>query len=41
MGVTCSDGIIYIDDIQIAGKKRLKIKELLLGFRGAEEYRFE
>ena len=31
----------YIDDIQIAGKKRLKIKELLLGFRGAEEYKFE
>lgn len=41
MGVTCADGIVYIDDIQIAGKKRLKIKELLLGFRGAEEYRFE
>ena len=41
MGVTCADGIVYIDDIQIAGKKRLKIKELLLGFRGAEEYKFE
>lgn len=41
MGVTCADGIVYIDDIQIAGKKRLKIKELLLGFRGAEEYVFE
>lgn len=41
MGVTCSDGIVYIDDIQIAGKKRLKTKELLLGFRGAEEYKFE
>ena len=41
MGVTCTDGIIYIDDIQIAGKKRLKIKELLLGFRSAEEYKFE
>ncbi|MBQ9138883.1 MAG: methionyl-tRNA formyltransferase [Alistipes sp.] len=41
MGVTCSDGVVYIEDIQIAGKKRLKIHELLLGFRGAEEYRFE
>ena len=41
MGVTCADGVVYIEDIQIAGKKRLKIKELLLGFRSAEEYRFE
>ncbi len=41
MGVTCADGVVYIEDIQIAGKKRLKIRELLLGFRGAEEYRFE
>ena len=41
LGVTCADGIVYIEDIQIAGKKRLKIKELLLGFRGAEEYKFE
>ncbi|MEE0915687.1 MAG: methionyl-tRNA formyltransferase, partial [Alistipes sp.] len=41
MGVTCADGVVYIEDIQIAGKKRLKIKELLLGFRGAEEYIFE
>ena len=41
MGVTCADSVVYIEDIQIAGKKRLKIKELLLGFRGAEEYKFE
>ena len=41
MGVICADGVVYIEDIQIAGKKRLKIKELLLGFRGAEEYKFE
>ena len=41
MGVTCADGVVYIEDVQIAGKKRLKIKELLLGFRGAEEYKFE
>ena len=41
MGVTCADGVGYIEDIQIAGKKRLKIRELHLGFRGAEEYIFE
>lgn len=41
MGVTCTDGVVYIEDVQIAGKKRLKIKELLLGFRSAEEYKFE
>jgi methionyl-tRNA formyltransferase len=41
MGVTCADGIVYIDDIQIAGKKRLNIRELLLGFRSAEEYVFD
>lgn len=41
MGVTCADGVVYIEDIQIAGKKRLKIRELLLGFRNAEKYKFE
>ena len=40
LGVSCADGVIYIDDIQIAGKKRLKTKELLLGFRNPEEYTF-
>ena len=40
LGVVCADGVVYIDDIQIAGKKRLKTKELLLGFRNPEEYTF-
>ena len=40
LGVVCADGIIYIEDIQIAGKKRLKTRELLLGFREPEQYKF-
>ena len=40
MGVVCADGIVYIENIQIAGKKRLGIRELLLGFRDAEQYTF-
>lgn len=39
LGVVCADGVVYIDDIQIAGKKRLKTKELLLGFRNPTDYR--
>ncbi|MBQ7856993.1 MAG: methionyl-tRNA formyltransferase, partial [Alistipes sp.] len=41
LGVTCSDGVIYIDEVQIAGKKRMKTQDLLLGLRGVEEYSFE
>ena len=41
LGVTCSDGIVYIDEVQIAGKKRMKIQDLLLGLRNIEEYTFE
>lgn len=41
LGVTCSDGIVYIDEVQIAGKKRMKIQDLLLGLRNVEEYTFE
>ena len=40
MGVVCADGIIYIEDIQIAGKKRLRTRDLLLGFREPEQYKF-
>ncbi|WP_300903605.1 methionyl-tRNA formyltransferase [uncultured Alistipes sp.] len=39
--VACSDGWIAIDEIQLAGKKRLPVRELLLGFRDAALYRFE
>ncbi len=41
MGVVCADGIIYLEDVQIAGKKRMRIKDLLMGLRGVEQYRFK
>ena len=34
----CADGWIEIGELQIAGKKRMTVKELLLGFRNAEKY---
>lgn len=33
MAVRCADGLVYIDSIQIAGKRRLAIRELLAGLR--------
>ena len=36
--IACNDGWIDIDQLQIAGKKRMKTKELLLGFRNIEDY---
>lgn len=38
--VRCSDGYISLTDIQVAGKKRMKIKEFLVGFREVEKWRF-
>jgi methionyl-tRNA formyltransferase len=32
--VACSDGFLYIHDIQSAGKKRLPVKDFLAGFKG-------
>ncbi len=37
--VGCADGTIAIESIQLAGKKRLAVKDLLLGFKGIEQYR--
>ena len=37
--VACSDGLIDIAELQIAGKKRMTVKELLLGFRNPERYK--
>ena len=37
--VRCADGFIEIGELQIAGKKRMAAKELLLGFRNIESYR--
>ena len=39
--VYCADGsAISLDEIQMAGKKRMKIKDFLLGFRNIEQFRF-
>lgn len=40
LAVTCADGRILIDEIQIAGKRRMPIRELLPGLHGAEDYHF-
>ncbi len=39
--VGCSDGVIDILSIQLAGKRRMSVKDLLLGFKGIEQYRAE
>ena len=41
LSVGCAAGNIRIMDIQLAGKKRLKIEEFLKGFRDASKYHFE
>jgi methionyl-tRNA formyltransferase len=39
--VHCGLGSISIDEMQLPGKRNLTIKDLLMGFRGIESYRFE
>lgn len=36
MKVACADGYIYIEEIQVQGKKRMDIKSFLIGFRVTE-----
>lgn len=39
--VTCADGsVLSLDQIQMAGKKRMHAKEFLMGFRNIETFRF-
>ena len=38
--IACADGWIALGEIQIAGKKRLSVRELLLGLRDIGSYRF-
>lgn len=39
--VVCADGsVLSLDEIQMAGKKRLRTKDFLLGFRNVESFRF-
>ncbi len=37
--VGCADGAVEIRSIQLAGKKRMAVKDLLLGFKGIEQYK--
>ena len=39
--VVCGEGELEILEIQMAGKRRMKISEFLLGFRNPEEYIFK
>lgn len=39
-GVRCADGVVYLESLQLAGKRRMTIKELLLGWRDAAEVNF-
>lgn len=39
--VACTDGWVSLGEIQIAGKKRLPVRDLLLGWRNVNQYRFE
>ena len=39
-GVRCADGVVYFEDVQLAGKRRMAIKELLLGWRDATQCSF-
>lgn len=38
--VAASDGWVYIDELQLAGKRRMTTRELLLGWRDASEVTF-
>lgn len=40
LSVTCSNGWIRVNEIQIAGKRRMSVHDLLLGFRDIESFRF-
>jgi methionyl-tRNA formyltransferase len=39
--VKCSEGLFEITELQMAGKKRLHVKEFLVGIHNIENYRFE
>lgn len=40
LAVACADGWISIEEIQLAGKRRMPVRELLLGLRDASGYTF-
>ena len=41
LSVSCGDYMLHILDLQLAGKRRLDIKQFLAGFREPESYHFE
>jgi methionyl-tRNA formyltransferase len=38
--VACKDGWIALEELQLAGKRRMPVRDLLLGLRDAAEYSF-
>lgn len=38
--VACNNGVVSLDELQLAGKKRMPVRDLLLGLRLDEQYRF-
>lgn len=38
LAITSSDGAIFVTDLQLAGKKRMGVKDFLIGFREPESY---
>ena len=41
LAVACADGRIVIDELQIAGKRRMSAHDLLLGMRDLADHSFE
>lgn len=39
--VACADGWIGIEELQLAGKRRMNVHDLLLGFRDLDRFRFQ
>lgn len=40
MKVACADGYLFLDELQLAGKKRMSVADLLRGFKEAASYSF-
>lgn len=40
MKVACADGYLFLDELQLAGKKRMAVADLLRGFKEAASYSF-
>ena len=38
MAITTADGALSIKELQMAGKKRMAVKDFLIGFRDPESY---